>query len=355
MRPLSPCFTSFMPPHHPSVAFGRIGVLLVNIGTPDGTDYKSMRRYLKEFLSDRRIIETPRWIWWFILNGFILTTRPQRKGKDYAAIWNKEKNESPLKTTTRAQTDRLRASFQKGNLGSIAAEKVKITWGMRYGEPSLASALEDLQAQGCDRLLIVPLYPQYAAATTASVCDKIFDILSKKRWQPSLRIVPPWYDDPVYIDALVMSAREALTQASFDPEMILLSFHGIPQICVEKGDPYYCHCAKTARLIREALGQTSDQIKLTFQSRFGPAKWLQPYTDVTIKALAEQGIERLAVMTPGFFTDCLETMEEIGVENAQYFYEKGGKAFFRIPCLNDGPQAIRLLEHVIGRELQGWI
>lgn len=337
------------PAGHPPVAFGRIGVLIVNLGTPDATDYWSMRRYLKEFLSDRRVIETPRLIWWPLLNGIILTTRPARKGRDYDTIWNKEKNEGPLRTITRSQCEKLAARLSGVNANIIA------DWAMRYGNPSIASRLEALQKQGCERILLVPLYPQYAAATSATVCDKAFDALKSMRWQPALRVAPPWHDDASYIDALAQSVRTHLAGLDFEPEKILASFHGIPQSYFDKGDPYYCHCAKTTRLLREALGMTQDRLTMTFQSRFGPSEWIKPYTDETIKSLAQQGVKKLAVITPGFTADCLETIEEIGIENAEIFLHNGGEKFTRIDCLNDSESGMDVIETVVRRELSGWI
>ncbi|MDB5571379.1 MAG: ferrochelatase [Hyphomicrobiales bacterium] len=342
------------PAGHPPVAFGKVGVLLVNLGTPDATDYWSMRRYLKEFLSDRRVIETPRAIWWPVLNLIILTTRPGRKGKDYDTIWNRELNEGPLRTITRSQSDKVAAWVAAGGLGDTQ-RPVVVDWAMRYGNPSMASRLEALQAQGCERILVVPLYPQYAAATTATVADKAFDALKTMRWQPAVRIAPPWHDDAAYIDALASSIRTQLSSLDFEPETIVASFHGIPQRYFDQGDPYYCHCAKTTRLLREALGLNAERLMMTFQSRFGPAKWLEPYTDATMKALAQKGVRRLAVVTPGFAADCLETIEEIGIENRDIFLEHGGERFARIDCLNDSPEGVRVLQAVVARELQGWI
>lgn len=338
------------PANHPPVASGKVGVLIVNLGTPDATDYWSMRRYLKEFLSDRRVIETSRLIWWPLLNGIILTTRPGRKGRDYDTIWNKDKNEGPLRTITRAQGEKLAARMAVQSGG-----RLMVDWAMRYGNPSIASRIETLQKGGCERILLVPLYPQYAAATSATVCDKAFDALKAMRWQPALRVAPPWHDDGVYIEALAASVREHLAALDFEPETILASFHGIPQSYFDKGDPYYCHCAKTTRLLREALGLSAEKLVMTFQSRFGPSEWIKPYTDETIKSLARDGVKRLAVITPGFTADCLETIEEIGIENRDYFLENGGEKFARIHCLNDSEAGMDVIEAVVRRELQGWI
>jgi protoporphyrin/coproporphyrin ferrochelatase len=350
-----PSTTGPLPPGHPTVKPRRIGIILSNLGTPDATDYWSMRRYLAEFLSDRRVIETPRLIWWLILNGIILTRRPGPKGKDYETIWNRELDESPLKTITRSQAEKLQAAIGRGLLGPGSADEVVVEWGMRYGNPSMKAAVERLMDQGCDRLLLVPLYPQYAAATTATACDKVFEALMTMRWQPTLRVAPPYGDDPAYIDALARSLRQGLAALDFEPEVIIASFHGVPKDYLLKGDPYHCQCAKTTRLLRDAMGMSADKLMLTFQSRFGRAEWLQPYTDATIKALAARGVKRLAVITPGFSADCLETIEEIGAENAGYFHEGGGERFARIPCLNDSEDGQRVIEAIVRRELLGWI
>ena len=342
------------PADHPSVAFGKVGVLLVNLGTPDATDYWSMRRYLKEFLSDRRVIEVPRAIWWPILNLIILTTRPGRKGKDYDAIWNRERDEGPLKTITRAQSDKLAAWVAGGGLGA-AGDAIVVDWAMRYGNPSIASGVEALRARGCDRILAVPLYPQYSAATTATVADKLFDHLKTLRWQPAIRVAAPYADDPAYIEALASSLRSHLAALDFEPEAILVSFHGVPKAYLDKGDPYYCQCMKTHRLLRETMGWPEERFIATFQSRFGKAEWLRPYTDETVKALAAKGVKRLAVIAPGFAADCLETIEELGVENAHYFKEGGGEKFALVPCLNDSDAGLRVIQSIVARELGGWV
>jgi len=339
---------SFRPPDHPPIRSGRVGVLLVNLGTPEATDYWSMRRYLAEFLSDRRVIETPRWLWWLILNLFILPRRPAAKGRDYDSIWNRERNESPLKTFTRSQAEKLALALSAGG-------RIEIDWAMRYGQPTIAARLAALQAQGCDRILLLPLYPQYCAATTATVADKAFEALQAMRWQPTLRVAAPWYDDPTYIDALARSTRASLAALDFEPEILLASFHGIPRAYFDKGDPYFCHCAKTTRLLRAALGVSEERLRMTFQSRFGRAEWLQPYTAETVKALAGQGVKRVAVLTPGFAADCLETLDEIGVENAGYFKAGGGERFAALPCLNASEDGMRVIETVARRELMGWI
>jgi ferrochelatase len=334
---------------HPTVKSGRVGVLIVNLGTPDATDYFSMRRYLKEFLSDRRVIEEKRLKWWLILNGIILTVRPGRKGRDYDKIWNRERDESPLRTITRSQAEKLAAML-------VAVDgRIVVDWAMRYGNPSIPARLAALQADGCERILIVPLYPQYAAATTATVADKAFDALKTMRWQPAVRIAPPWHDDPVYIEAVAASLEAQLKKLSFAPEVILASFHGMPEDYLTKGDPYYCQCAKTFRLLRARLALDESRFMLTFQSRFGTAEWLKPYTDMTVKALAERGVKNLAIVAPGFTADCLETLEELAGENAEIFHHAGGENFAAIPCLNDSEAGMAVISHVVLRELKGWI
>jgi ferrochelatase len=340
--------SSDRPAGHPPVASGRIGVLIANLGTPDATDFWSMRRYLKEFLSDKRVIEENTLTWKLVFNGIILTLRPRRKGRDYDTIWNREKNESPLKTVTRSQAEKLAASLKSD-------PRIAVEWGMRYGNPSIASRIDALAAQGCERILFVPLYPQYAAATSATACDAVFRHLMTMRWQPALRVAPPYHDDPVYIEALADSMRASLSKLTFKPDVILASFHGIPREYFDKGDPYYCHCAKTARLLREKLGMDDRQLRLTFQSRFGPAEWLQPYTDKTVEALAKSGVKNLAIVTPGFSADCLETLEEIAVENGDIFKANGGANFAAIPCLNDSDEGMAVIRHIVSRELSGWV
>jgi ferrochelatase len=325
-----------------------IGVLLVNLGTPDATDYWSMRRYLKEFLSDRRVIETNRILWWFALNLVILPIRPARKGRDYDKIWNRERNESPLKTITRAQSEKLAVHFS-------GDRRITVDWAMRYGNPSIPSRLEALQKKGCERILIVPLYPQYAAATTASVADKVSEVLAKFRRQPALRFVPPYFDDPAYIEAVAISFEGDLAKLSWKPEVILASFHGIPKEYVRKGDPYEIQCTETARLLRERLKLDESKFRLTFQSRFGRAEWLKPATDETVRALARSGVKNLAVVMPGFSADCLETLEEIAGENAEIFRHAGGERFAAIPCLNDSAHGMRVIQGLVERELSGWI
>lgn len=339
-----------LPGDHPRVKAGRIGVLLMNLGTPEATDYWSMRAYLREFLSDKRVIETSRWLWWPILNLIILQTRPSKKGRDYDTIWNKERNEGPLKTITRSQAEQAMEHMK-----SVAGDRVSVDWAMRYGKPPVKEALEQLLAEGCDRILLVPLYPQYSAATSATACDKAFEALMQMRWQPSVRVAPPYHDDPVYIDGLVDSMRKSLAKLDFEPDMILTSFHGVPKKYLLQGDPYHCHCAKTSRLMCETMGWPADRWKLTFQSRFGPDEWLQPYTDETVRGMAEKGVKKLAIVAPGFSADCLETLEELDGENREIFMHNGGEQFAYLPCLNDSEEGMRVINHVIERELQGWL
>lgn len=337
-------------PDHPKIRSGRVGVLLMNLGTPEATDFWSMRRYLKEFLSDRRVIETPRWIWWPILNLIILTIRPGKKGKDYDSIWNKERNEGPLKTITRGQAEKLQA-----RLSALHGDKIVVDWGMRYGLPDVKGRLQALLAQGCDRILMVPLYPQYAAPTSATACDQAFRALMEMRWQPAVRVAPPYHDDPAYIRALAGSIRDHLATLSFEPEVVLASFHGSLKEYLLKGDPYYCHCHKTWRLLLAELGWPPEKLVLSFQSRFGPDEWLKPYTDETVEALAKRGVKRLAIVAPGFSADCLETLEELDVENREIFMEHGGEEFAYIPCLNDSEHGMDVIDTVARRELMGWV
>jgi len=332
----------------PASSGGRIGVLLINLGTPDGTSYWPMRRYLKEFLSDRRVIETNRVLWWFILNGIVLIKRPRASGAKYRTIWNEELNESPLRTITRSQSEKVAEIFS-GN------KTVIVDWAMRYGNPSIASRIEALTAQGCDRLLAFPLYPQYAAATTATANDKVFDALKGLRAQPALRTVPPYPADPVYIAVIAESIKAHLAGLDFEPEVILASFHGVPQAYVDKGDPYQRQCEQTVAALRTALGPIGGKLKLTFQSRFGRAEWIKPYTDKTVEGLAREGVKRIAVVCPGFAADCIETLEEIAEENKEIFLEHGGEKFSYIPCLNDSKGGIEVLVHLIERELEGWV
>jgi protoporphyrin/coproporphyrin ferrochelatase len=336
------------PDSHPPVAFGKVGVLLLNLGTPDGTSYWPMRRYLKQFLSDRRVIEVPKLVWWPILNLVILTIRPSKKGKDYASIWNNERDEGPLKTITRAQAEGLAATL-------AGHSNVIVDWAMRYANPSTESRIEALRAQGCERILLVPLYPHYAAATTATANDEAFRVLMKMRWQPAVRSAPAYADDPVYIEALAQSIKTHLAGLPWDPEVVIATYHGMPQKYLERGDPYHCQCLKTTRLLRDALGWPKERLISTFQSRFGNDPWLQPYTDKTVEALAQAGTKRIALIAPGFSADCLETLEELDVENREYFMHNGGTEFTYIPALNASELGIKVIEAIVRRELGGWI
>jgi protoporphyrin/coproporphyrin ferrochelatase len=336
------------PGDHPPVALGKVGVLLLNLGTPDGTSYWPMRRYLKQFLSDPRVIEVPKLVWWPILNLVILTIRPGKKGKDYASIWNNERDEGPLKTITRAQAEGL-AVAMAGNTNVV------VDWAMRYANPSTESRIEALKAQGCDRILLVPLYPHYAAATTATANDQAFRTLIKMRWQPAVRTAPAYADDPVYIEALAQSIRDHLAALPWEPELVIATYHGMPQKYLERGDPYHCQCLKTTRLLRDALGWPKERMISTFQSRFGAAEWLQPYTDKTVEALAKSGTKRIALIAPGFSADCLETLEELEVENREYFMHNGGTDFTYVPALNASELGIKVIEGIVRRELGGWI
>lgn len=336
----------FRPADHPRIVPGETGVLLVNLGTPEGTSYWPMRRYLKEFLSDRRVIELNPILWQVILNAVILATRPSRSGKAYEKIWNRERNESPLLTFTRGQAE---------GLGERLGGEATVDWAMRYGAPSIGDRLKALADAGCRRILIFALYPQYSAATNATVYDKAFDALKQMRWQPAIRTVAAYHDDPAYIDALARSVETHLAGLDWEPEMVLASFHGLPKDYLLKGDPYHCHCVKTARLLRERLGWDERRLQLTFQSRFGRQEWLQPYTDKTLKSLAESGVRRVALIMPGFVADCVETLEEIGIAGRDLFLQAGGEYFTRIPCLNDSPGGLDVIEQVVRRELSGWV
>jgi protoporphyrin/coproporphyrin ferrochelatase len=331
-----------------SARAGKIGVLLINLGTPDDTSYWPMRRYLKEFLSDRRVIETNRVLWWLILNGVILVKRPTASGAKYRSIWNEERDESPLRTITRSQAEKVGQAL-------AANPGVVVDWAMRYGSPSIPSRVEALMTQGCDRLLAFPLYPQYAAATTATANDKVFDALKALRVQPALRTVPSYPIDPVYIGALAGTVRAHIATLDGEPEVILASFHGLPQAYIDKGDPYQQQCVATTEALRKALGPLGAKLKLTFQSRFGRAEWIKPYTDKTVEALAREGVKRIAVLTPGFAADCVETLEEIAQENKEIFLEHGGETFSYVPCLNDSDEGIGVLVHLIECELEGWV
>ena len=325
-----------------------IGVLLVNLGTPDAPDAKAVRRYLKQFLTDPRVIEKRGLLWKLILNGVILPIRSRRKARDYKRIWNNDKNESPFKTITRSQAEKLAGILEP--LG----KHVIVDWAMRYANPSIASRLEALIARGCERILVMPLYPQYAAATTATVADEVFRYLMGLRRQPALRILPAYYDDPYYIEVLASSLKAELKGLPFAPDVILLSYHGMPKDCVLKGDPYEAQCVRTTELLRAQLGLDEDKLMMTFQSRFGRARWLEPYTIKTVKALAKKGVKNLVVLTPGFSADCIETLEEIAIENAHVFKRSGGENFAAIPCLNDSEAGMLMIWQLAMRELKGW-
>lgn len=325
----------------------KIGVLLINLGTPEGTDAKNVRKYLREFLSDRRVIEWPRILWYPILYGIVLNVRPKKSGALYKRIWNNERNESPLRTYTRAQAEKLAPIFQQSG--------IEVDWAMRYGQPSVESVLNRMVDNGCDRVLCFPLYPQYSATTTATVLDSIFDTLKKRRVVPALRTVPPYSNDPVYIEALAHSIEKHLEKLAFKPERIIASFHGVPQSYAQRGDPYPSECQHTIFALRKRLGMDENYLLMTFQSRFGPEEWLQPYTSITVEALAKQGIKSIAIVNPGFVADCLETVDEMGNEAAKTFTENGGINFSHIPCLNDSEDGMKVIECLVRRELQGWV
>lgn len=337
-----------LPNDHPEVKIHKVGVLLINLGTPDEATPKAVRRYLKEFLTDSRVIEWPKALWYPILYGIVLNTRPRKVAKAYKSIWNEDLNESYLRTFTRDQSDKLGEMLKD-------YDNVVVDWGMRYGNPSIKSRVEALQEQGCDRILAFPLYPQYSAATTATVNDKLFKALMETRFMPSVRTVPAYHDEPVYIEALAVSIEKHLASLDHEPEKIVASYHGIPQSYFKRGDPYHCHCMKTTRLLRERLGMDKDRLITTFQSRFGPEEWLQPYTDKTVVAMAESGIKSVAVFNPGFVSDCLETLEEIAEDLGEEFHEAGGTNFSHIPCLNASDEGMQVFETLVRRELQGWV
>ena len=326
-----------------------IGVLLVNLGTPDAATPAAVRRYLKEFLSDRRVIEKDLLLWKLVLNGVILPIRSRRKARDYRKIWNRDKNESPFKTITRSQAEKLAGILEP--LG----KHVFVDWAMRYASPSITSRLQVLSTWGCERILIMPLYPQYSAATTATVCDEVYRFMMRQRRQPALRILPPYYDDPYYIEVLASSLKAELKNLPFTPDVIVASYHGMPKDYVAKGDPYESQCVRTTELLRAKMGLDELKLIMTFQSRFGRAKWLEPYTIATVKALAKKGVKNLVVVTPGFSADCLETLEEIAVDNARAFKRAGGQNFAAIPCLNDSEAGMLMIWQLAMRELKGWV
>ncbi len=322
---------------HPEVKYGKTGVLIINLGTPDSTNWWDIRKYLKEFLSDRRVIEVNPIIWQIILNLFILTFRPSKTAHAYKKIWRKETNESPLLYFTRNQSKKLGTK--------IGSNEVEVDFAMRYGNPSIRSKLNKLKEKGCEKLIILPLYPQYAAATTATVCDEVYRSLMKMRWQPSLQIIPHYESEPKYIDALVNSIEKKIKEIDWKPDLIVSSYHGIPKSYFEKGDPYQCYCQKTTRLMSEKFNEV--EIKTTFQSRFGPQEWLKPYTDKTFENLPKNGVKNLLVICPGFASDCVETLEEIDIQGRESFLENGGQKFEMIPCLNDSDIHIDLFQHII--------
>ena len=333
------------PANHPAAPLGGIGVLLVNLGTPDAPTPAAVRRYLGEFLMDTRVVEIPRLVWWPILHGIILPVRPKRSAHAYSQVWTDEG--SPLAVITKAQAEALQARLGDG---------IKVGWAMRYGNPSMRAELQRLKEQGCDRILIAPLYPQYSGATTASALDAMGDALKAMRWQPAVRTLPPYYDDPAHIAALAADTARQLAALSFRPEVLLLSFHGMPERTLDLGDPYHCQCRKTARLLGEALAKDwSDvRIEVTFQSRFGKAKWLEPATDEVLKAEGAKGTRRLAIAAPGFSADCLETREELAIRGKEEFVEAGGEHFAALDCLNTSDAGMAMLETLVRRELSGW-
>ena len=324
---------------HPEVKYGKTGVLLVNLGTPDSTSWFDIRKYLKEFLSDRRVIEVNPILWQIILNFFILTFRPSKTARAYKEIWMKNENMSPLRYYTQMQTKKL--------AGKLNDHKIIIDYAMRYGNPSIKSKLNKLQSQGCENIVILPLYPQYAAATTATVCDEVYRTLMKMRWQPSLQIISHYESEPLYIQALINSILKKISEINWKPDLILLSYHGIPKKYFEKGDPYQCYCQKTSRLITEKFDKIP--IMTTFQSRFGPQEWLKPYTDKTLEILPSEGKKNILVMCPGFASDCVETLEEIAIQGKDSFIRSGGKNFDIVPCLNDNEDHISLLKKLVSK------
>jgi len=326
---------------HLKINFGKIGVLLINLGTPNSTNWWDIRMYLKEFLSDKRVIEVNSFIWQIILNLFILTFRPSKTAKAYKEIWMKDVNKSPLRFYTEKQTEKLNQKINK--------DRLIIDFAMRYGDPSIKDKIENLQKKGCEKIIIFPLYPQYASPTTAAVCDEVYRVLMKMRWQPAIQIIPHYESEPLYIDALVKSINKKLSSIDWKPDLIIASYHGIPKKYFEKGDPYHCYCQKTTRLISEKFNQT--KIITTFQSRFGPEEWLQPYTDKTLEKLPKEGIKKVLVMSPGFASDCVETLEEISIQGRESFEKAGGEKFGFIPCLNDNDDHITLLEHLVEKNL----
>ncbi|TPE52238.1 ferrochelatase [Amaricoccus solimangrovi] len=341
---------AFAPADHPAVPPARIGVILSNLGTPDATDYRSMRRYLGEFLSDQRVIDYPRWKWQPLLQLVILSRRPFSSGKNYEGIWDKERDESPLLTITRAQTRAVAEA-----LTAAHGDRIIVDFAMRYGNPSTESVIGKLVGKGCERIVFFPLYPQYAAPTTATANDQAFRALMKQRWQPAFRTVPAYYDEPLYIEALAGSVERAYAGLERRPEMLLTSYHGMPERYLALGDPYHCQCQATTRRLRERLGFPAEEVRVTFQSKFGPEEWLKPYTVEEVARLAKAGVRRLAVIAPAFSADCVETLEEIRGEIRHAFEAAGGEEFTYIPCLNDDPAHVRMLVTILERELSGWL
>ena len=330
-----------MDDQHPKIAFGKTGVLLINLGTPDSTNWWDIRKYLREFLSDRRVIEVNPIIWQVILNLFILTFRPSKTAHAYKKIWLKDQNESPLLYFTRSQANKLS--------NKIGEEKVIVDFAMRYGNPSIKSKMNKLKKEGCENIIVLPLYPQYAAATTATVCDEVYRSLMSMRWQPSLQIIPHYDSHSLYIDALVKSLEKKMNELDWKPDLIISSYHGIPKSYFDRGDPYHCYCHKTTRLMREKFSKV--EIQTTFQSRFGPQEWLKPYTDKTLESLPKKGVKNLLVICPGFASDCVETLEEINIQGRDSFIESGGKNFDLVPCLNDNEDHINLFDNLVKKYL----
>jgi len=325
---------------HPKIPEPKVGVLLINLGTPDAPEERAVRRYLAEFLSDRRVVEIHPIAWKPILHGIILRTRPKKSAEAYNQVWTNEG--SPLRAIAHRQAEALRKKLRG----------VSVHYAMRYGHPGIAAALENMVAEGCTRILAAPLYPQYCAATTATATDAVFGVLARMRWQPALRTLPPYYDDPLYIDALRVHIEAQLKALDFEPDRLLLSFHGMPQRTLELGDPYHCHCQKTARLLGDALGR---EVDIAFQSKFGRAKWLEPATDTTLAAYPKQGVKRVAIAAPGFSADCIETLEELGIRGRKTFLDEGGDKFALLDCLNDSREGIAMLQGLVSRELAGWL
>ena len=322
---------------HPTVNYGKTGVLLINLGTPDSTNWWDIRAYLKEFLSDRRVIEVNPVVWQIILNFFILTFRPSKTAKAYKEIWMKDVNKSPLRFYTERQAEKLS--------NKMKSENFIVDFAMRYGNPSIKSKIEKMHKDGCEKLIIFPLYPQYASPTTATVCDEVFRSLMKMRWQPAIKIIPHYESEPLYIDAIVNSINKKMQEIDWRPDLVVASYHGIPKKYFDKGDPYHCYCQKTTRLISEKFKQV--EIITTFQSRFGPQEWLQPYTDKTLERLPKEGKKNILVISPGFASDCVETLEEISIQGKESFEKAGGNKFEFIPCLNDNNDHIDLLEYLV--------